>query len=111
MSEQPPDPTKEGMWAYWRWHEKREEDLRTDEEVKILSAMYAQYKKLRNIGWRSIEYCPKDGSRFLAVEPGTTGVYPCHYKGEWPDGTWWMEHSGDMWPARPMLWKPMNENS
>jgi hypothetical protein len=49
----------------------------------------------------------KDGSRFLAIEAGSTGVYPCYYQGEWPKGSWWAEAHGDLWPARPVLWKPM----
>ena len=111
MSEQPPDPKEVGIRNFWAWHAEREKDYRTEEEVHVLMAMYEQYKKLVDMGWRRIQYCPKDGTRFLAIEAGSTGVYPCLYKGEWPDGTWWMEHSGDIWPARPILWKPMNENS
>lgn len=65
--------------------------------------------ELRNAGWRDAHFCPKDGTPFLAWEPTMRTPYPCHYTGEWPDGTWWAHMHGDVWPARPVLFKHMPE--
>lgn len=95
----------------WGEASKREKDWRDSEEVKLLAAMNDAYQGLKACGWREIQYCPKDGSRFLAIEAGSTGVYPCSYRGEWPNGTWFTEAHGDLWPSRPILFKPMPEKS
>lgn len=58
-------------------------------------------------GWRDAAYCPKDGSVFLAWVPTMSMPYRCKYEGQWPNGQWWAMLHGDMWPDRPMLWKPL----
>lgn len=98
------EPTLSRIWAA---AEKRERDWREAGEVAHLNTMQQAYQALKACGWREIIYCPKDGSRFLAVEAGSTGVGVCYYSGKWPDGKWWMEASGDLWPSLPILWKPM----
>lgn len=77
------------------------------EEVVVLEAMHAQYLALTKLGWQDATYCPKDRSKFLAITAGSTGVFPCYYEGEWPKGSWWIMDGGDLWPARPILWKPI----
>jgi hypothetical protein len=57
--------------------------------------------------WNHIEYCPKDGSWFLAWDCCDPLPYRCQYEGEWPNGHWWKSACGDLWPARPQLWKPL----
>ena len=81
---------------------------RSPEEVFALDAMALVYAELTRLGWRDIIYCPKDGSHFLAITAGSCGVFECNYTGDWPDGSWWI-YDGDMWPAYPILWKPMAE--
>lgn len=91
----------------WRDAEKRELDWREAGDKVHLDAMFQAWQALKACGWREIIYCPKDGTRFLAIEAGSTGVFPCTYQGKWPSGGWWAECSGDLWPSRPILWKPM----
>ena len=95
------------------WYEsaKREKDYRDKGEFALLEQMQDAWSGLKACGWREIEYCPKDGSRFLAIRAGSTGVCPHHYQGEWPQGFWWAESCGDLWPSRPILWKPMSPNA
>ena len=96
---------------HWIESEKREKDWREAGEVKLLEQMHDAVQGLKACGWREIEYCPKDGTRFLAICAGSTGVHPHYYSGEWPNGSWWAEASGDLWPSRPALWKPMPSNA
>jgi hypothetical protein len=86
-------------------------NYRTPEEKAALDAMWQQYDALRKLGWRDAIYCPKDGSVFLSISAGSTGIHECHYDGEWPKGTWWVHDGGNLWPARPILWKPLPPNT
>lgn len=71
----------------------------------VLRVMMECHSRLRELGWSEAVYCPKDGSHFDAIEFGSTGVHDCHYEGAWPDGSWWVSDSGDMWPSRPVMHK------
>jgi hypothetical protein len=79
-------------------------------EKKHLEDMYTAFLALKECGWREVIYCPKDGTRFLAIEAGSTGVFPCSYIGKWPHGGWWVEAGEEPWSSRPILWKPMPSN-
>ena len=94
----------------WREADKKRVEYRTKGEQVLLAELVDKVQGLKELGWADAVYCPKDGSRFLAIEAGSTGVYPCYYKGEWPDGHWWTEAHGDLWPSRPILWKPIPED-
>lgn len=72
-----------------------------------LHTMVESWRRLNEFGWRDILYCPKDGSWFDAIEAGNTGIHRCQYSGEWPNGHWWIKSDGDLWPARPILWRPL----
>lgn len=79
-------------------------ELMPDEQSAI-NMMWNARERLTELGWRDPIYCPKDGSTFLVIEPGSTGVHKCHYSGEWPNGTWWITDERDMYPSRPVLFK------
>lgn len=83
--------------------EKRAADM--PDEQSAIDAMFSAYQRLKELGWTEAIYCPKDGTVFRAVEPGSTGIFETHYSGKWPDGSWWSEDGGDLWPARPCLFK------
>lgn len=99
------------LMELWAEADKRERDWREAGEKTHLDALQAAYCALKACGWNNAIYCPKDGTRFLAIEAGSTGVFPCYYDGVWPSGSWWAEAHGDLWPARPILWKPMPSNA
>lgn len=80
-------------------------------EADALRVMFAAYTRLKELGWREAIYCPKDGSSFDVIEAGSTGVHRCHYQGKWPDGSWWIEEAHDLWPSRPILYRPSDERS
>jgi hypothetical protein len=85
--------------------EKKRAEQMPDEKA-ALHQMFQAYTRLKDLGWREASYCPKDGSVFNVIEAGSTGIFRCHYDGEWPKGTWWVHDDGDLWPSRPILFKP-----
>ena len=75
----------------------------------VQSALYQMgdaFARLKKLGWKEAIYCPKDGSTFDVIEAGSTGIHTAHYQGEWPKGGWWVHAEGDLWPSRPILWRP-----
>lgn len=78
---------------------------RMPDDKAALNQMHDAYTRLERLGWRNAIYCPKDGTAFDAIEPGSTGIFACFYEGEWPNGHWWMEDGGDLWPSRPTLFR------
>lgn len=95
----------DAIWAECeRLEAKRAEDMPTEQDA--INAMFEAYQRLRELGWREAMYCPKDGSIFKAIEVGSTGIHDCFYLGEWPKGNWEYPCEGDLWPSRPILFKP-----
>lgn len=84
--------------------QKRAEDMPAEQDA--LRVMCDAYRRLEQLGWRNAVYCPKDGSIFDAIEAGSTGIHDCFYMGEWPSGSWKIVDEGDVWPSRPILFKP-----
>jgi len=74
-------------------------------DAEALKVMLRAWQRLKELGWREAVYCPKDGSSFDVIEAGSTGIHRCHYEGEWPTGSWWIEEAGDLWPSRPILFR------
>ena len=79
-------------------------------ERDAIAAMFDAYLRLKELGWNDAIYCPKDGTPFLSIEAGSTGIHPTHYSGTWPKGSWWVSEAGDLWPSRPILFKPKEAN-
>ncbi len=79
---------------------------RMPDDRAALLQMQDAYTRLEKLGWRNAIYCPKDGTVFDAIEAGSTGIFACHYEGDWPTGSWWAQDAGDLWPARPILFRP-----
>jgi hypothetical protein len=97
------------LMGFWAYNDAREPRYTLPEERVELEKIAGAVEALRRQGWRDAVYCPKDGTRFLVIEAGCTAVYPCIYRGEWPTGHWFVQHAGDEWPARPILFRPMRE--
>ena len=73
------------------------------DERAAIEAMFQAWLRLKELGWQEAQYCPKDGSLFDAIEPGSTGIHQCQYEGEWPKGCYWIVGDNDLWPSRPVL--------
>jgi hypothetical protein len=81
----------------------RAERMPTEQDA--IAAIFDAYQRLKELDWNDAIYCPKDGSSFDVIEAGSSGIHSCHYDGEWPNGTWWIADAGDLWPARPILYR------
>jgi hypothetical protein len=86
-----------------RAEKERAESMPTEKDA--IKAMWSAFERLRELGWKEAMYCPKDGSEFLAIEAGSTGIHSCMYHGEWPKGSWWVAADNDLWPSNPILYK------
>lgn len=95
------------LMGYSAYHAAREPNYTQPEEREILEQIERAVAALKALGWRDAIYCPKDGTPFLVVEAGCTAVYLACYRGEWPQGAWFVQHAGDEWPSRPILFHPM----
>lgn len=84
--------------------EANRRELMPDEDSAI-KMFFRSYIRLKELGWREAIYCPKDGSEFEVIEPGSTGIHRCVYRGEWPSGGYWIVSDGDMSPSRPALFR------
>jgi len=100
--------TREEADAIWnaakQQEQKRAEDMPTEQDA--IRQMRDAHQRLKELGWRDAIYCPKDGSVFEVLEAGSSGIHDCFYTGKWPDGTWWIPAEGDLWPSRPILFRP-----
>lgn len=82
---------------------KRATDMPTDRDA--IRSLCDAFQRLKELGWGEAMYCPKDGSEFDVIEPGSSGIHRCHYQGKWPDGHWWIADDGDLWPSHPILFR------
>lgn len=105
---------KPNLHEIWAAAAKKEKDWREAGEEKLLRQMLDAREGLKSFGWRDGQYAPKDGTRFLSIEAGGTGVFPCYWqpnKYSPTGGYFWAEAHGDLWPTTPTLWKPMPSNA
>lgn len=85
---------------------KRLRAAKLPDEAAAIAQMQEAYTRLEELGFRSIAYCPKDGTAFEAIEAGAGGIMSdCFYMGDWPDGGWCSAADGDLWPVRPCLFR------
>lgn len=98
----------DALWAAFERHRGARAASLPDEQTAIM-AMFDAYDRLRELGWREACYCPKDGSSFEVIEPGSTGIYPCFYSGEWPTGYFMVGDGIDCGPSQPILFRPSTD--
>ncbi len=91
--------------AMWAEADKTELPLRKAMATAEMEIITALTNELRRHGWAEAIYCPKDHSIFWGWDPLCAAPYECYYEGEWPKGSWFAAVHGDIWPARPVLWK------
>lgn len=93
--------------AIWSESEKAKA-LRAEQmpdEQAAIRALFGAWLRLKELGWKEAQYCPKDGSEFDVIEPGSSGIHRCRYDGQWPTGHWWIIAEGDLRPSRPVLFR------
>lgn len=80
--------TKEDADALWKASEEAEAKSAKDmpETSDAIQVMQRGCSRLRDLGWREAQYCPKDGTPFAVIEYGSTGIFEAWYNGDWPDG-------------------------
>jgi len=86
--------------------EKAERARLMPDETAALEQIRRAMERLKDLGFKDAVYCPKDGSLFDSIEAGSTGIHATTYEGDWPDGKWWIYTEGDIYPSRPIMWRP-----
>lgn len=79
-------------------------------EWDALLQMQEARQRLEEMGWRSISYAPKDGTMFAAIESGSTGIHRCTCEFTTLGQLRYWIHDGDLWPAHPILWRPIRDD-
>lgn len=74
-------------------------------EQHALQVMDQAYTRLKDLGFDNAVYAPKNGTPFDAIEVGSTGIFDCHYSGEWPKGTFFISDGDDFYPSRPSMYR------
>jgi hypothetical protein len=98
------DMKTEQMFADIEHREKaRAEAMPTEKDA--LFQMFEAYKRLKELGWYDIMYCPKDGQMFDAISAGSTGTAPTKYEEGKHRGRFWAYEANDVWPSSPILFK------
>jgi hypothetical protein len=86
---------------------KADREQRMPDEQSAIRALFDARLRLTELGWREGIYCPKDGTSFRVIEAGSTGIFDCTCKGEWPSCTWTTFDEHDAYPSSqaPLLFK------
>lgn len=85
----------------------RRQRVPTEEDAFRLS--HDCFERLKELGWREIQYCPKDGTEFDAYCFGDLVSFDCTYEGQWPDGMWVQHDEDDSIVCYPSLWRPKSQ--
>ncbi|QPF81706.1 hypothetical protein IC762_12480 [Bradyrhizobium genosp. L] len=88
----------DALWQHAKTAETKRAEQMPDEKAAI-AALWDAHQRLRELGWREPQYCPKDGSDFKVIELGSTGIFDCYYQGKWPDGLYMVSDGGDIYPT------------
>jgi len=100
----------EALWAASEAaREKRAADM--PDEKSAIAMFFEAWLRLKELGWKEAQYCPKDGTSFDAIEAGSTGIHRCHYQGQWATGSYWVEAHSDLFPSRPVLYRPTGDRA
>lgn len=80
--------TRDEADALWLAAEKAKADAAAEMPLTTdaLRVMQRGRSRLRELGWKEAQYCPKDGTPFAVIEYGSTGIFEAWYNGDWPDG-------------------------
>lgn len=74
------------------------------DEATALKVFFKAYQRLKDFGWRDIIYAPKDDTVFEIIEPGSTGIFKCHYQEKPARGSFWTPDDGGS-PSHPVLFR------
>lgn len=86
---------------------KAERAAKMPDEQAAINTLFEAWQRLKELGWNDGCYCPKDGTLFLSIELGSTGIFDCDCTGDWPNCTW-TTYDRDAYPSSqaPLMWKP-----
>lgn len=87
--------------ALWAAAEKAQADRaeRMPDEQAAIRAFFDAQTRLKELGWRDGVHIPRDGTMVKVIQIGSTGIFDCDCRGEWPDCTWTTYDEHDAYPS------------
>lgn len=69
------------------------------------------FHRLQGLGWKEAIYAPPDGRLKRIVEVGSSGIHEgyCEQPERDVQKRWWVPSPGDLWPSKPVLYFPDDE--
>lgn len=75
-------------------------------EQDAIDALFNTYQRLKQMGWKEMPgMAPLGTKSFLSITVGSTGQFVTLPMGE--RQSYFVEDGNDLWPATPILWKPL----
>lgn len=92
---------------HWNENQPKEFGLYTGDDKLAFEVLRSAMMELERLGWKGMEYAPKDGTVIAVIEPFCSAAVAARYE-ESVHG-WFSFGHGDSWPSRPVLWRPLKE--
>ena len=96
------DEQKQELWDA-AMKAKAERAQRLPDVAACLCAIRDGHARLIELGWRDASYAPADSSPLHLIEAGSTGIHDGYRDAE---RRFWITGDGDLWPSRPILFRP-----
>ena len=74
-------------------------------EQQLINDLFSAQRALIALGWREIHECPFSGYVEF-IDSGSTGTF----QGWRDDMGFWSSDESDVYPANPILWRPISTN-
>ena len=85
---------------------KRRADLMPTEQDAV-KALWEAQQRLRELGWKDAQYAHAKEHGYL-IEIGSSGIHEGYTDDQ---RRWWIPDEGDLWPSKPILYKPRDTSS
>lgn len=87
--------------ALWEQVEKARIDRaeRMPDEQAAIRVFFDAQQRLKELGWRDGVHIPRDGTMVKVIDLGSTGIFDCNCRGEWPRCTWTTYDDRDAYPS------------
>lgn len=72
----------------------------SEEEQRLIAAMFKAFDRLRNLGWQDAMYAPQ-GKDLEVIEAGSTGIH----RATRDEIGFWIHDKYDTWPSTPILFR------
>jgi hypothetical protein len=90
--------------------EKLARAQRMPDEAAALRQMFDAWTRLKELGFKEARHAPR-GHVVQVIEVGSTGLHEGYLDEKTKSALFWLLDNGDLWPSRPILYRPIPETS